>query len=191
MDYRKRQHRRRSYNEPGHAHELTFCCYKRFRFLAAERTCQWLADELNNARTKLAFQLWAYVFMPDHVHLVVYPLAPDYQIENILKAIKEPVARRAIEHVLLYAPGWIPRITRQRGKRMERCFWQSGGGFDSNTDEPRVLAEMIEYIHLNPVRRGLVERASDWKWSSAAWFEGRGTNGLAPDPIPAEWTSHI
>jgi putative transposase len=48
---------------------------------------------------------------------------------------------------------------------------------------------MIDYIHLNPVRRGLVERASDWKWSSAAWFEDLEVegNGLVPDRIPPEW----
>jgi putative transposase len=191
MDYQKRQHRRRQYNEPGHAHELTFCCYKRFKFLAAERTCEWLAEELNNARKKCAFHLWAYVFMPEHVHLIVYPLHANYEIESILKAIKEPVGRRAIKYLHANAPEWIPRITRRRGQRTERCFGQSGGGFDSNTDEPRVLADMIDYVHLNPVRRGLVERACDWKWSSAGWFEGKGGNGLAPDPIPAEWIETV
>jgi len=40
---------------------------------------------------------------------------------------------------------------------------------------------MIEYIHNNPVRRGLVSRAEDWKWSSAGWHEGK--NSLRPDPI--------
>ena len=37
-------------------------------------------------------------------------------------------------------------------------FWQSGGGFDRNVNEPRALMAMIDYIHLNPVRRGLVAR---------------------------------
>ena len=36
-------------------------------------------------------------------------------------------------------------------------------------------------IHNNPVRRGLVARAEDWKWSSAGWFEGK--NPLRPDPL--------
>jgi hypothetical protein len=40
---------------------------------------------------------------------------------------------------------------------------------------------MIEYIHANPVRRGLVKRAGDWKWSSAGWFEGK--NSLRPDQV--------
>ena len=47
--------------------------------------------------------------------------------------------------------------------------------------------EMIDYIHLNPVRRGLVERAELWKWSSAAWLLGTGRPPLIPDQIPPEW----
>lgn len=123
--------------------------------------------------------------MPEHVHLVVYPLKPKYETSEILKAIKEPVERQAVSYV--NAPEWIPRITRRRGKRTESCFWQSGGGFDSNVIEPAALWQMIEYIHFDPVRRGLAERASDWKWSSAAWYEGSGSNGLAPDSIPLDW----
>ncbi len=30
----------------------------------------------------------------------------------------------------------------------------------------------IDYIHANPVRRGLVARAEDWEWSSARWYAG-------------------
>jgi putative transposase len=50
--------------------------------------------------------------------------------------------------------------------------------------EPRALAASLGYIHLNPVRRGLVDRASDWRWSSAGWYEGQLKNDLRPDPIP-------
>jgi len=34
------------------------------------------------------------------------------------------------------------------------------------------LRAMIDYIHANPVRRGLVARAEDWEWSSARWYAG-------------------
>ena len=124
MHYRQRPHRRRQYNDPGHVHELTFSCYNRFKFLAAERTCQWLADELERARAELEFHLWAYVFMPEHVHLIVYPLRPKYEIARILKAIKEPMGRRAVGYLRSHAPQWIPRITRRRGQRWESHFWQ-------------------------------------------------------------------
>jgi putative transposase len=32
------------------------------------------------------------------------------------------------------------------------------------------LWAMINYFHQNPVRRGLVQRATDWKWSSARFY---------------------
>src|SRR5689334_1023452 len=107
----------------------------------------------------------------------------------VLKAIKEPVGRRAMAYLGQHRPDWLPRLTRERGGRRERLFWQSGGGFDRNITEPRTLRSMIDYIHQNPVRRGLVERAADWAWSSAGWYEGDATCGLAPDRIPPEWAT--
>jgi REP element-mobilizing transposase RayT len=66
----KRRHRKK-YNEPAQAHELTFSCYKRFAFLKSVRTCHWLAEAIDAAREKFNFHLWAYVFMPDHAHVMV------------------------------------------------------------------------------------------------------------------------
>jgi putative transposase len=40
---------------------------------------------------------------------------------------------------------------------------------------------MIDYIHANPVRRGLVSQPDAWKWSSAGWHGGK--NSLKPDPV--------
>jgi putative transposase len=76
------------YNIPGHAHELTFSCYKNQKFLLSDRTCQWLIDSIEKAREKHNFSLWAFVFMPDHVHLLIKPMDEDYNISNILKDIK-------------------------------------------------------------------------------------------------------
>ena len=166
---------------------MTFTCYRRFRFLSAERTCEWLARAIEDARAKRDFALWAFVFMPEHVHLIVRPRLVAYDVAKILRAIKEPVGRQAVPFIRLHAPQWLPRITRRRGRRVERLFWQSGGGFDRNIMEPKALAAMLDYLHMNPVRRGLVERASDWRWSSAGWYEGKPSCPLVPDPIPPEW----
>jgi len=173
--------RRPAVNEPGHAHELTFGCFRGYAFLQAERTCQWLADAIDEARKELDFALWAYVFMPEHVHLLVWPRQPVYDVRDILQRIKEPVGRKAVKHMQTQAARWLPRITVQRGRRVERRFWQAGGGFDRNVTEAEIIFAMIEYIHANPVRRGLVSLAEEWKWSSCGWFEGK--NSLRPDAV--------
>ncbi|QEH35097.1 hypothetical protein OJF2_36420 [Aquisphaera giovannonii] len=125
--------------------------------------------------------------MPEHAHLVVFPRRPEYDMGDILRAIKEPVGRQAVAFIKEHAPRWLPRISRQRGEKRERLFWQSGGGHDRNIRKPKVLMAMIHYIHENPVRRGLVGRAADWRWSSAGWFEGEPTCDLIPDRVPPEW----
>jgi REP-associated tyrosine transposase len=178
---------RRNFNDPLHAHELTFSCYRRYPFLKAERTCEWLGAAIDDARKKLKFSLWAYVFMPEHVHLLVHSCFATSDIARIRQAIKEPVARTAIKYLEAHAPEWLSRITRRRGDRSRRLFWQLDGGYDRNITEPETLASVVDYIHLNPVRRGLIDRADRWRWSSAAWFARSGASPLVPDQIPSEW----
>src|ERR1700730_15575587 len=102
-----RRPHKHNYNEPGHAHELTFSCYHGFKFLQAERTCEWLRDSLNAARAEFNFDLWAFVFMPDHVHLIVHPRNPIYDIAVIRQVVKEPVARHAVDYLRSNAPAWL------------------------------------------------------------------------------------
>lgn len=168
---------------------LTFSCYRGYRFLEADRTCQWFANAIEQARQDLEFSVWAYVFMPEHAHLSIHPQLPSYDISQIRKAIKAPVAKLAISFLEETSPDWIERITRNRGEKTERLFWQSGGGHDRNIESATALLAEIDYIHLNPVKRELVESATDWKWSSAGWFAGLPANSLRPDPIPPEWVT--
>ena len=181
MHWRQRRMRRPPANEPGHAHELTFSCFRGLPFLGRERTCQWLADAVDAARQKLDFSLWAYVFMPEHVHLLLCPRQPQYEIAAILKAIKQPVATKAVKFLREHAPEWLARIAVPRGNRQEHRFWQAGGGFDRNVTDPPLILIMIDYIHANPVRRKLVAQAEDWKWSSAGWNPEK--NSLRPAPV--------
>ncbi|MEZ6052840.1 MAG: hypothetical protein R3C02_15890 [Planctomycetaceae bacterium] len=48
--------------------------------------------------------------------------------------------------------------------------------------EQEKLEEKLVYMHMNPVRAGLVSRAIDWPWSSARWYELR-----KPVGIPIQW----
>jgi len=110
--------------------------------------------------------------MPEHVHLIVMPRQVGLAIGSFQGAIKERVARHAIKRLEENSPEWLPRITVHEGQRVRRRFWQPGGGYDRNIGSVDTLQRMIDYVHLNPVRRKLVERAIDWEWSSARWYAG-------------------
>jgi putative transposase len=119
--------------------------------------------------------------MPEHVHLLVNPGDSVGQMPLFLQAVKEPVARQAIRYLQANSPAWLARLTVQEGKRQRRRFWQPGGGYDRNVTSSAALRAMIEYIHANPVRRGLVAKADDWEWSSAAWYSGMRPVKIAMD----------
>jgi putative transposase len=178
---------RRNRNLPGEAHELTFTCYHRHPFLKAERACQWLADAINEARVAHQFDLWAYVFMPDHVHLVVNPRQRIYDIADLRSAIKEAVSRKAFDYLREHNSDWLEKLTTPRGKKTERHFWQTGGGYDRNITLGDTLMAMIEYIHANPVRKNFCVRPQEWRWSSAAWFYGMQEIPIPVDRIPMDW----
>jgi len=169
-------------NTPGDAHALTFSCFKNRPFLNRDRSRQWLLDTLAKARDKHSFELWAYVLMPEHVHLLIYPLREDNSISGILLDVKRPVARQAVRFVRTQAPGFLKMMRDQQPNgEVAYRFWQRGGGYDRNLVSTKTVHATIDYIHANPVRRGLADIPEDWPWSSARFFAGRADYVLAAD----------
>ncbi len=175
----------RSYNKPGHAHERTFSCFRRLPLLSRDRTRQWFLEALESARQRRNLTLWAYVIMPEHVHVIVWPRDPTYEVRLIRTALKVPVQRKALDFLRRQAPGYLDRLRDgQPNGDVHYRFWQRGGGYDRNITDPATLRAMIEYIHNNPVRRGLVSSPADWLWSSARFYEGCQDVPLRMDPLP-------
>jgi putative transposase len=182
--YRKR---RRVFNEVNHAHELTFSCYHGIALLSKDRTRTWLIESLDRARREWKFALWAYVIMPNHAHVLFFPLDAEYRMDLICKAIKQSVARRAISWLREHSPGFLKQLAGTgSGTRRKYHFWQPGGGYDRNIDNSTTAWNAVQYLHLNPVRKHLVERPEDWRWSSAQWYAGQRDVPLKMDGTPPE-----
>ncbi len=168
-----RRKRVRHFDEGGDAHFLTFSCYHRLPLLSKDRTRNWFVEALQASRQKYRFDLWAWVIMPEHVHLLIWPRRPKYKTGLILADIKRPVGQRAIAFLAEHSPDFLERLTVRNRSRTYRRFWQAGPGQDRNVYDPKTAHEIIEYMHANPVRRGLVDRPEDWPWSSAAHWAGK------------------
>ena len=153
------------YNHPGHAHELTFSCYKGCPFLKNPTACHLLAESIRKASGKYTFAVWAYVFMPEHIHLLIYPHNPDYSVSVILQSIKQPVSRSVIAYHKQHQTPHLEMMRTEQKKSPYR-FWQAGGGYDRNVNNRNTIVSMIRYIHENPVRRKLVSHPKDWYYSS-------------------------
>jgi putative transposase len=54
-------------------------------------------------------------------------------------------------------------------RRKEDPFWQARYyDFNVFTEEKRI--EKLEYMHMNPVKRGFVEKSEEWRWSSSRYY---------------------
>jgi putative transposase len=170
----------RRHNLAGHAHELTFSCYNNKPFLVAERTCKFLVESVIASRKKHEFDLWAYVFMPNHAHLLICPSKEEYSISDILLSIKQPVSRKAINYLRTNDPKGLKHLATSQKHRPYR-FWQKGGGYDRNITKVQTIIDSTHYIHNNPVRKELVETPDQWYYSSFADWQGIRQGPLAID----------
>jgi putative transposase len=167
------EHRKtiRHYDEPGHAHELTFSCYERRPLLEADWRKQLLSEGIDRATAGHGYRLLAFVYMPEHVHLIVFPERKGARVADLLYAIKRPVSFRIKTELQNQRDPLLRELMVQErpGKWVFR-FWQEGPGYDRNLTNPSSLRAATDYAHLNPVRRGLCAQPGDWKWSSWRYY---------------------
>jgi putative transposase len=180
----------RHFDEPGHCHELTFSCFHKMPLLTNDVWREMLGRSIDQAIASHRFALAAFVFMPDHVHLLVYPAKPDFQVKDLLRAIKQPFSNRIRKCLDRIDAPLLRRLTVHcRSGKTEFRFWQEGPGYDRNLTEAKSVAASIDYLHLNPVRRGLVREAARWRWSSCRFYMEDGSlsdPGLPRiEPLPA------
>ena len=152
--------------------------------------CILLSRAIDAAFARHAFHLAAFVFMPDHAHLLAMPLAHNADVSALLFAIKRPHAFRVKRWMQENDPAktrWLT-VRERPGKTVFR-FWQEGSGHDRDVVESEDLWSIVDYIHNNPVEARLCATAMDWQWSSWHWWERREQRADLPamSPLPEGW----
>jgi putative transposase len=161
----------RHYNDPEQIHELTFSCFHRWPLLTNDVWREMLSQSVNRAMERHCYRLTAFVFMPEHVHLMIYPIKGANTVDALLKAIKRPFSYRVKQILIKSRSRLLDRLTiRQRPGVTTFRFWQEGPGYDRNLTKSSTVIAAIDYLHHNPVRRGFVKKAIDWRWSSARYY---------------------
>jgi putative transposase len=120
-----------------------------------------LAAVIDERRAEHCFLLTAWVFLPDHWHAIFYPPHP-LTISRVMEAIKDGATKRINRFRREAGVLWQPRFPSARLR----------AGFDRALRTVREYHEKVQYIHLNPVKAGLVNRAEDWPWSSVHDYTG-------------------
>ena len=145
-------------------------CYHHFDYLSDPESCSIFMEELDHARSELQFHLWAYVLMPNHVHLLIYPYRQVCKISIILQAVKGRTSKRYSLWLRETYPRRYEHYLVRIGLNRKFRFWQASGGFDRNLWNPEAIHRAINYIERNPAPANLAAAPEPGTWSSARCF---------------------
>lgn len=161
---------------------ITFSCKGGLALLGNPHIRDLFVRILYGARAKFGFELFAWVVMLEHAHLLVRPsdAAP---LKLALGSLKQSVAERVLKRWKELDAPILRKVTLPDGRHR---FWEKGGGFDRNVRDLAEFSREIRYIHRNPVEGGLVARPEDWKWSSVRWWMGLRDGERECDPPPGD-----
>jgi putative transposase len=162
--------RKRTYNREGHAHFVTFSCFRR-RLLDHDRPKEVILGVLNSQLALRRGKCIGFVIMPDHVHAIVHFPDPD-QISRFMKQWKQ---RSPVQIKRLFG-GTLSSYA--RSVDLSEPVWQARY-YDFNLFSARKVEEKLVYMHQDPVRAGLAAHPCDWPWSSARYYEQGRTVGVA------------
>jgi putative transposase len=128
-----------------------------------------LQQELGRAVGRCGWRVYAFVILPNHFHVV-------------LKTPQPNLARGMQTFLSSYANAWA--------RRHRFCGHVLQGRYRTElVEDETYLWTVTRYVHLNPVRAGLVEHPAGWRWSSYPGYahRGRRIEWVASDELLASW----
>jgi REP element-mobilizing transposase RayT len=132
-------------------------------------------DSLNFLRTGKHTQLNAFVVMPSHIHAILLP-DEGINLSDVIRDFKRFTSRTISKEVEKQNEIEFLRVfekARQENRAQDIStyqVWQEGSYPEAIFTE-KFAKQKIDYIHLNPVRAGMVETAEEWPYSSARAYQ--------------------
>jgi putative transposase len=156
----------RRFQESQQSHFITFSCHRRQPLFAAAETYDLFVSCLEVMRRRFDLNVYGYVVMPEHVHLL----------------LSEPAEGKLSDAIHFLKLSFAKRV---RSPAHAGGFWQKRY-YDRNVRNYREFTTKLRYLHRNPVKRRLVESPEEWKWSSYRHYALR-EKGVVE--IESEWTA--
>lgn len=144
----------------GQVFFFTLVTHQRQKILTSDLGRDALRTAFHEVREIHPFTLTAIVLLPDHLHMVWELPRDDTNYSTRIRRIKSIFTRYWRSHSSSEGT-----ITKSRHKKGERGLWQRRFWEHTCRDEDD-LKRCIDYIHVNPLKHGLVEAVKDWPWSS-------------------------
>jgi putative transposase len=135
---------------------------------------------LAETRAAYGFALVGYVVMPEHIHLLISEPARGTP-STVMQILKQRVSRQLRRKRRKKSSAAQMRLRFGETENTPKSFWQHRF-YDFNVWSRKKKIEKLEYMHFNPVKRGIVRHLRDWPWSSFSFY-----NQTATPLIPIDW----
>ena len=182
--------RQQHYYGLNHLHYLTANIYRRARIFDSDRFKPKFIRTLDDVRAELSFRIIGYVLIRrlTDCHLLIWPseLADPSQIMQKLAERTANFILRNLCHNLEFP--WCQKMLARFElppsvhHHAHYRVWQRGG-YDLNIWSEKKRLEKLNYMHNNPVKRGLVAQPGGWPWSSWRFYYLEDRSVLAMDSV--------
>lgn len=158
---------RRSYVEGG-TYFFTVVTYQRQPILTGEPARRILRQAWSEVKQRYPFETIAVCLLPEHIHCIWRLPDGDADYSTRWKEIKRRFTNGYLKNV---GPGGERNASRQ--KQQEAAVWQRRF-WEHTIENEEDLEVHLDYVHYNPIKHGLVERAMDWPYSSFSRYVKEG-----------------
>ena len=157
--------------EPTHPHFVTCTILHWIPIFTRQESVQIVLECLEFLKQKDNLKLFAYVILENHLHLIVesdnlgktMESFKKFTAKKILELLKRENVIRVLEQLAFY------KKAHHKGKNFQ--VWEEGYQ-PKLIQSDEMMLQKIEYIHNNPVKRGYVDEAVHWRYSSARDYDG-------------------
>ena len=139
---------------------------------------------------KKGMLLYGYVIMCNHIHLIIQ--SKTGKLSDLIRDFKKFTATNILEKIQTEPESrreWMlerfKKATETHNRNKNYQFWQYGNHAEEVYSH-KFMWSKLDYIHLNPVRAGIVEKASHYRYSSASNYvnnEGLVTIEIVDHPV--------
>ncbi len=157
--------------EPDKPHFLTCTVMEWLPVFTRPQTVDILLESWRYQRSIDDLRLYGYVIMENHIHFVAQAERLDKSLANFKSFTARKILDRLEEDNAEYLLTRLRFSKRAHKADREYQFWQEGSHAELVLSGP-MMREKLDYIHSNPVRRGYVDRAEAWRYSSARNYAG-------------------
>lgn len=153
-------------NDPCRAYHLTCVVNELLPLFSQPELVAIVFDSWRLLRERYGLRLYAYVVMEEHLHV----LAGAERLDSCLERFRGETDRRIVAFLeQRRLERFLRRLPRDAGGRP--LLWQEPAELEPVGEG--AMGKVMDYIHINPVKRGYVERPEQWRYSSARDYAGQ------------------